>query len=106
MECSGFSYHVDHMLYVDPRSPLSYLATMESNALALLRDEPLWEEVGLTKCEANQPGLVRSILRHFITESQALGGSFLNDFWLNLGKCHPKLQENSTKFPDFLPFFQ
>ncbi len=80
--------------------------TMESNALALLHNEALWEEVGLTRYEANQPGLVRSILRHFITESQTLGGSFLKDFWLNLGKCHPTLQENSTKFPDFLSPFQ
>lgn len=39
---------------------LSYLTTMENNALALLRNEALWEEVGLTKYEVHQLGLVRS----------------------------------------------
>lgn len=52
--------------------------------------------MGLTRCEANHPGLVTRLLLHLILESQALGGSFLNEFWLNLGKCDPRLQENST----------
>ena len=71
---------------------------IDKHALALLHNKTLWKKMGLTKCEANHPGIVTSLLLHLILESQALGGSFLNEFWLNLGKCHPRLQENSTTF--------
>jgi hypothetical protein len=71
---------------------------MDKHALALLSNKELWKGVGRTNCEANHPGLVTSLLLHpsLISESPALGGSFLNKYWLNLGKCHPRLQENST----------
>ena len=69
---------------------------MDTHALTLLRNEALWKKMGLTKSEANHPGLVTSLLFHLISESQALGGSFLDEFWLNLGKCHPRLPERST----------
>ncbi len=42
--------------------------------------------MGLMKCEANHPGLVTSLLLHFISESRLIP----ERFWLNLGKCHPR----------------
>ncbi|KAF8802191.1 hypothetical protein BYT27DRAFT_7197275 [Phlegmacium glaucopus] len=67
---------------------------MDRHALALLSNEALWKKVGLTKCEVNHPGFVTNLLLHLISESQGLEGSFLNEFWQDLGKCHPRLQEN------------
>jgi hypothetical protein len=67
---------------------------MDRHALALLNDRALWKTMGLTKLEGNHPGLVTNLLFHLILESQALGGSFLDEFWGNLETCHPTLKEN------------
>ena len=71
---------------------------MENHALALLSDAALWEKTKLAIFEAKHPGLVTSLLLRLILESQALGGTFLDEFWQHLGRCHPKLQKNSTLF--------
>jgi hypothetical protein len=68
---------------------------MDKHALAVLSNEALWTKLHLRQWEAKHPGLVTNLLLHLISESQALGGSFLNEFWLSLGECHPRLQENS-----------
>jgi len=53
--------------------------------------------MGLAKFEASHPGFVTSLLFHLISESQALGGSLLDEFWQSLGKCHPRLEKNICK---------
>ena len=69
---------------------------MDKHALTLLRDAVFWGKTELRKFEAHHPGLVTSLLLHLIVESQALGGSFLDEFWRIVGSCHPTLEKNST----------
>ena len=35
------------------------------------------------------------LLYHLIAESQKLGGTLLDHFWLQLGECHPRIKENT-----------
>jgi hypothetical protein len=67
---------------------------MDKHILALLNNAVLWKKMGCTKFEAKHPDLVTSLLYHLILESQALRGSFLDEFWGNLGTCHLRLGEN------------
>ncbi|KAF8330331.1 uncharacterized protein EI90DRAFT_2922149, partial [Cantharellus anzutake] len=36
------------------------------------------------------------LLSGFIAESQALGGTLVDHFWIVVGQCHPQLEENSA----------
>jgi hypothetical protein len=73
---------------------------MEEHALAILKEAESWEwpvakriqkegDLG-GKYDANTPRL----LYYLITESQKLHGSVLDQFWDEVGKCHPKLAES------------
>lgn len=47
------------------------------------------------------------LLYHLIAESQKLGGTLLDQFWLQLGKCHPMIKENIDYLrtdPQSVPF--
>jgi hypothetical protein len=43
-------------------------------------------------------GVATKLLSGFIVESIALGGTLLDQFWLVVGECHPKLVWNSRSW--------
>lgn len=75
---------------------------MEAHALAILDAAELWDWP-LTHCiqaSGSRSGKLRAItpklLSCFIHESQALGGTLVDQFWDVVGRCHLKLAENSV----------
>ena len=39
------------------------------------------------------------LLSGFIAESQSLGGTLVDQFWIMVGLCHPQLEENGASRP-------
>jgi hypothetical protein len=67
---------------------------------AVLDAAESWNWPATTHIQERREGAARGKfkakhLSGFITESQALGGTLLEQFWTVLGACHPKLEENS-----------
>ena len=77
----------------------NFQLTMETHALAILKAAELWDR-SLTHTSGSRSGKLRAItpklLSCFIHESQALGGTLVDQFWDVFGRCHPKLAENSV----------
>jgi hypothetical protein len=72
----------------------------EQVALAILTEAESWEWP-ITQCiqqSGNQGGKYNAItprlLSALIIESQRLGGTVLDQFWYQLGNCHPDLKKN------------
>jgi len=84
---------------------------MDKHALAVLAAAESWEW-RITKHiqQSGKPGgkyeaVTARLLSCFITQSQTLGGTLLNQFWHQLGECHSKLEENIGKLrlgPQFI----
>ena len=74
---------------------------MYDHALAVLLDAKSWNWP-ITKCmqksgndKSTYQAVTAPLLYHLIVESHNLGGSVLNQFWHELGNCHPQLAQNS-----------
>jgi len=75
---------------------------MDGHALAILEAPEPWDWPLIYPIQ--DPGdkgskfkaITPKLLSGFITESQALGGTLLDQFWIVVGQCHPKLEENSA----------
>ena len=75
---------------------------MDRHASAILEASESWDwpliypiqDSGdqVSKFKAVMPKL----LSGFIAESQALGGTLLDQFWVAVAKCHSQLEENSA----------
>ncbi|KAF8330340.1 uncharacterized protein EI90DRAFT_2922256 [Cantharellus anzutake] len=77
---------------------------MDGHALAVMEAAESWNWP-LTYRIRDQGSKFKTItpklLSCFIAESQALGGTLVDQFWTVVGKCHPRLEENTHKI--FLP---
>lgn len=65
---------------------------------------------GLTTCIqlSGRPGgkfeaITHTLLLALITESEKLGGRILDQFWSQLGDCHPRLKGNSKSYSRYAP---
>lgn len=83
-----------------------YTATMDKHALAVLEvaqswDWPLTYHIQVSGDRGSKfKAITPKLLSGFIVESRALGGTLVDQFWVVVGQCHPRLEENSTsKFP-------
>jgi hypothetical protein len=75
-----------------------YYLLMDAFALKVLEDAKSWNWpiVKHIQQSGNQgKALVPSLLSCLIKESQALGGTVLDQFWEAVGKCDDKLKDNS-----------
>jgi len=72
---------------------------MDAFALEVLEDAKSWNWP-IVKCiqQSGKQGkaLVPNLLSCLIKESQALGGTILDQFWETVGKCNDKLKDNSA----------
>ncbi|KAH9961286.1 hypothetical protein BC827DRAFT_1359354 [Russula dissimulans] len=73
---------------------------MDRHALSVLEAAESWDWP-LTYCiQASRDqgskfkAIMPKLLSGFIAESQVLGGTLVNQFWVVLGQCHPRLEEN------------
>jgi hypothetical protein len=70
--------------------------TTSHNIDVCLRETRNWPIVKRIQQSGNQgKALVPSLLSCLIKESQALGGTVLDQFWEAVGKCDDKLKDNS-----------
>ncbi|KAK2462249.1 hypothetical protein APHAL10511_005745 [Amanita phalloides] len=83
---------------------------MELHAQAVLKATESWDWP-LTYCiqaSGEMSGkfkvIAPKLLWGFISESQVLGGTLLDQFWIVVSQCHPKLAENVTTLR-ITPFF-
>ncbi|KAF5376931.1 hypothetical protein D9615_007199 [Tricholomella constricta] len=74
---------------------------MDKHAIALLAEAESWTWPatphildGKLKQGGNYKAIMLKLLSSLIMESQLLGGTVLNQFWKQLGECHPKVKEN------------
>ncbi|KAF8325089.1 uncharacterized protein EI90DRAFT_3129205 [Cantharellus anzutake] len=73
---------------------------MDQHALALLKAAESWDWplAYRIKSSGGQDSKFKAImpklLSGFITESQSLGGTLVDQFWVVVGQCHPQLEEN------------
>ena len=74
---------------------------MDQHALAVLKDAESWKW-SQAKCipesgdqSTKFKAITAQLLYWLIVESQELGGTVLDQFWLQLGECHLTLKENS-----------
>ena len=73
---------------------------MDDVALAFLK---VWEwpitarvqDSGETSSRSKFKAITPKLLSGFITQSQLLGGTLLDQFWDRVEECHPKLRDNS-----------
>jgi hypothetical protein len=78
------------------------ISLMDKHALAILHAAESWswpptlriQDSG-KKTQDGKKAVTPKLLSGFIIESIALGGTLLDQFWLKVGGCHPKLIENS-----------
>jgi hypothetical protein len=74
---------------------------MDEHALAILKEAESWNWSIMQRIQkSGEKGdkfctITARLLSCLITESQTLGGTILDQFWANLGKCDPKFKENS-----------
>jgi len=74
--------------------------TMERHALAILKAAESWNWPDTYRIQASGEkssrfkAVMPKLLSGFIAESQALGGTLLDQFWVVVGKYHPQLEEN------------
>ena len=72
---------------------------MDLLALEVLEDAKSWNWPIVKRIQQSGnegKALVPNLLSCLIKESQALGGTVLEQFWETVGKCDNKLKENST----------
>ena len=78
-------------------------STMDSemHALAILEAAESWNWPVSTRDQASGKfsgkfkAITPKLLSAAIIESQALGGTLLDQFWVVVGRCHPRLAQNS-----------
>ncbi len=74
---------------------------MEMHALVILTAAESWNWPFTSGIQASGEisgkfkAIAPKLLSGVITESQALGGTLLDQFWVVVGQCHPRLAENS-----------
>jgi len=69
---------------------------MDKHALAILEAAEAWKWSSTMRTEASGVAAITlKLLSGFIAQSQVLGGTLLDQFWLLFGSCHPRLNENS-----------
>ena len=66
---------------------------MDAFALEILEDAKSWSWPIVKRI---QQSLLPNLLSCLIKESQALGGTVLDQFWETVGKCDDKLKDNSA----------
>jgi hypothetical protein len=77
--------------------------SMVEHAVAILNAAESWswpltlriQGSGEKANDSKFKAITAKLLSGFIIESTALGGTLLDQFWLVVGECHPKLTENS-----------
>jgi hypothetical protein len=74
---------------------------MDQVALAVLKKVEAWEWP-VSSRRIQEPGetnkfkaIALNLLSGFITQSQLLSGTLLDEFWNTAEKCHPQLEDNS-----------
>ncbi|KAH9977546.1 hypothetical protein BJV74DRAFT_860371 [Russula compacta] len=94
-EFSGLPDFRFNLLYHAPSPTM-----MDRHASAILEVAESWDwpPTYCTQTSGEQGGRFRAItpklLSGFIAESQALGGTLLDQFWVVVGQCHLRLEEN------------
>jgi hypothetical protein len=76
---------------------------MDKHALAILGAAEPWDWYPALSIQSSGEeakcckftAITAKLLAGFITESQVLGGTLLDQFWVVFGKCHFKFNENS-----------
>ena len=74
---------------------------MEMHALAILEAAESWDwpftyrVQGSGERSGKFKVITPKLLSGFISESQVLGGTLLDQFWAAVSECHPRLAENS-----------
>ena len=53
------------------------------------------------KSSSKFEAITHKFLLALITESENLGGTVLQQFWSELGNCHPRLEKNSGSCPRY-----
>ena len=78
---------------------------MDKHALALLKAAESWDWP-LMYCiqtsgsqDSKFKAITPKLLSGFIAESQSLGGTLVDQFWIMVGLCHPQLEENGALRP-------
>ena len=75
---------------------------MDRHASAILEAAESWDWPLTYRTQASGEqgsrfkAITPKLLSGFITESQALGGTLLDQFWIVVGQCHPQLEENGA----------
>ncbi|KAF8330341.1 uncharacterized protein EI90DRAFT_3124374 [Cantharellus anzutake] len=79
---------------------------MDGHALAVMEAVESWDWPLTYRIQASGDqgskfkSIIPKLLSGFIAESQALGGTLVDHFWVVLGQCHPRLEENITILRD------
>lgn len=81
----------------DVRTVRNHAPTMETHALAILTTAESWNWPHVQgKFSEKFKTITPKLLSAVILESQTLGGIILDQFWVVVGQCHPRLAENGT----------
>ncbi len=81
---------------------------MDNHALSVLADAETWgwpvsrRIMKTEKQGGHYEAITPKLLHWLIKESQNFGGTILDEFWKQVGECHPKLKENGVS--DFLVY--
>ncbi|KAF8330339.1 uncharacterized protein EI90DRAFT_3124372 [Cantharellus anzutake] len=71
---------------------------MDRHALAVMEVAESWDWPPTYRIRASGDrdfkAVTPRLMSGFIAESQALGGTLVDQFWIVVGKCHPRLEEN------------
>ncbi|KAF8330338.1 uncharacterized protein EI90DRAFT_2922141 [Cantharellus anzutake] len=73
---------------------------MDRHALAVMEAAESWDWPPTYRIRASGDrgsefkAIMPRLLSGFVAESQALGGTLVDRFWVVVGKCHPRLEEN------------